>query len=223
MPILNGAETIALILEHANIVPENQPFVLLHRSLNEHDICEGCKNLKGVINLYKPLNPKEILRSLRNIQKNPIAGKDPEDSSPAQKNQPGNGFAPVILVAEDNFMNMILVTTLLKKIIPEVNVLKAPNGRVELEIAISETPDLIIMDIQMPEMTGIEATVEIRNYEKAHGGHIPIVALTAGFEKGKCMEAGMDGFMSKPLNANMLESLLSDHLEGFSRLHQPLK
>ena len=111
---------------------------------------------------------------------------------------------------------MILVTTLLKKTIPEVTILKAKNGKEAYEIAISEKPDLIIMDIQMPVMTGIEATLEIRNYEKSNGGRIPIAALTAGFEKEKCLEAGMDEFMTKPLNSDMLDSLLSKYLQGIS-------
>jgi CheY-like chemotaxis protein len=67
----------------------------------------------------------------------------------------------------------------------------------------------------MPEMTGIEATIEIRNYEKNHGGHIPIVALTAGFEKEKCMEAGMDGFLTKPLNPDKMDHLLLKYLNTF--------
>ena len=217
MPNLNGADTIGLIREHANLVPENQSFILLHRSLNELEICEVCKNSKSLINLYKPITSKELFRSLREIKKSQILKNDFEESFPVQKVRPGNGYTPVILVAEDHVMNMILVTTLLKKMIPEVKIFKALNGRMAFEMAISETPDLIIMDIQMPEMTGIEATVEIRNYEKNHGGHIPIIALTAGFEKEKCMEVGMDGFMSKPLNTKMLEGLLSDHLGKFSR------
>jgi CheY-like chemotaxis protein len=215
MPDFNGTETIGLIREYANLVAENQSFILLHRSLNELEICEACKNLKGVINLCKPINSKDLFHSLRKNIKSSILENDSQESFPAQKVQPVKGYAPTILVAEDQVMNMILVTILLKKMIPKVNILKAINGRVAFEMAVSETPDLIIMDIQMPEMTGIEATIEIRNYEKNHGGHIPIVALTAGFEKEKCMEAGMDGFLTKPLNPDKMDHLLLKYLNTF--------
>jgi len=215
MPDLTGAETIGLILEHADLVPENQLFILLHRTLNELEICESYKNSKGIINLYKPIKSIELFHSLGNNKKSRILGSDPEDSFAVQKPQQENSLAPVILIAEDNVVNMILVTTLLKKMIPEVVILKALNGRTAFDVAISEKPDLILMDIQMPEMSGIEATIAIRNYEKFHGGYIQIVALTAGFEKEKCMEAGMDEFMTKPLNANMLNDLLTKYLEVF--------
>lgn len=216
MPFLNGADTISMIRKDINLVPKNQRFILLHRSLDELEICEECKNLIGVINLYKPLKVKELFQSLKGIPKHPIQIKDQGEALLNRKNQPENKSVPVILVAEDILLNMILVTTLLKKTIPEVTILKAKNGKEAYEIAISEKPDLIIMDIQMPVMTGIEATLEIRNYEKSNGGRIPIAALTAGFEKEKCLEAGMDEFMTKPLNSDMLDSLLSKYLQGIS-------
>jgi len=152
------------------------------------------------------------------ISNNPIQIKDPEEPFPVQKNQWGKKSAPIILVAEDVLLNMVLVTTLVKKMIPDVTILKAVNGIEAFEMAISKNPDLIIMDIQMPLMSGIEATLEIRNYEKNNGGRIPIAALTAGFEKQKCLEAGMDEFMTKPLNIDTLDGLLSKYLHGIPKI-----
>ena len=113
---------------------------------------------------------------------------------------------------------MLLVTTIIKQLIPNVTLLKAKNGKETVETAISKNPDLILMDIQMPEMSGIEAAVEIRNYEKSRGRRVPIIALTAGAIKGekeKCFEAGMDDFLTKPIDREALRKILESHLTSF--------
>ncbi|HLX45749.1 MAG TPA: response regulator, partial [Bryobacteraceae bacterium] len=74
--------------------------------------------------------------------------------------------------------------------------------------------DLILMDIQMPEMDGFEATAEIRNREKGTGRHIPIIAMTAHAMTGdreRCLERGMDDYISKPIRANLLLELLEKY------------
>ncbi|MEI8123966.1 MAG: response regulator, partial [bacterium] len=85
---------------------------------------------------------------------------------------------------------------------------KGVSGRKEaFDIAMSKKPDLILMDVQMPEMSGIEATVEIRKYETKKACRVPIIALTAGAVKGekeKCLSAGMDDFLTKPIEQNAL-------------------
>ncbi|MBU4034724.1 MAG: response regulator, partial [Proteobacteria bacterium] len=85
------------------------------------------------------------------------------------------------------------------------------NGREAVEKYDAEHFDLILMDVQMPEMDGFEATAEIRALEQGTPRHIPILALTAHAMKGyseKCLEAGMDGYVSKPFNIkNLVEQL----------------
>jgi CheY-like chemotaxis protein/HPt (histidine-containing phosphotransfer) domain-containing protein len=115
---------------------------------------------------------------------------------------------------------MILVTTIITQMLPNVTILEAKNGKEALDMAIANHPDLILMDVQMPEMGGIEATVEMRNYEKKENSRIPIIALTAGVIKGekeKCLEAGMDDFLTKPIEQNALHDVLEKYLV---KLHQ---
>ena len=105
-----------------------------------------------------------------------------------------------VLLAEDIPENQALAVELLEQ--KGHSVRAASNGREALELLQRETVDLILMDIQMPEMGGVEATAAIREKEKATGGHIPIIALTAHAMKGnreKYLRAGMDGYVSKPI------------------------
>ncbi len=115
-----------------------------------------------------------------------------------------------VLLAEDNAVNCALVSGILEKrghtVVPAVNGLEA------LEFASSDVFDLIFMDLQMPELDGIEATRRIREMEQKKGGrHIPIVAMTAHAMTGdrqRCLDAGMDDYLSKPLDKAALLALL---------------
>jgi len=105
-----------------------------------------------------------------------------------------------ILVAEDNRVNQILATRLLEKKGYSVTVVE--NGLEVLHQLKQQNFDLILMDIQMPRMGGLEATHLIREREKLSGEHIPIVAMTANAMKGDrelCLESGMDDYVSKPI------------------------
>jgi two-component system, sensor histidine kinase and response regulator len=87
----------------------------------------------------------------------------------------------------------------------------AANGREALAAAENEDFDAILMDIQMPEMDGFEATGKIREKEKSTGKHVPIIAMTAHALKGdeeRCIEAGTDGYVSKPIRTNELYAAL---------------
>ena len=113
-----------------------------------------------------------------------------------------------ILVAEDNAVNLLLIKRLLEK--RGHTVLSASNGREALNILEKANwtgIDVALMDIQMPEMDGLQATAVIREHEKLTGEHLPIVAVTAHVmanDREKCIEAGMDDYVSKPLDPNML-------------------
>jgi signal transduction histidine kinase/CheY-like chemotaxis protein len=106
-----------------------------------------------------------------------------------------------ILLAEDNVVNQRVATSLLKKRGYSVTI--AGNGREAIEKFEQESYDLILMDVQMPEIDGLEAAAIIRRRELGTGAHIPIVAMTANTMQGDreiCLAAGMDGYVSKPLN-----------------------
>ena len=107
---------------------------------------------------------------------------------------------PIIIIVEDNKINMLLVTTIIKKNFPTAILHECYNGLQALELCQTLVPNLIFMDVQMPIMNGYEATQEIRKIENQK--QTPIIALTAGTisgEKEKCLEVGMDYYITKPV------------------------
>lgn len=115
-----------------------------------------------------------------------------------------------ILIVEDNKINMLLAKTLVKKIIPNGTIYEAINGKEAVEKQAILKPDLILMDIQMPIMNGYEATQEIR--KSKNGELIPIIALTAGTvigEREKCLETGMNDYVSKPIVREVLDAVIT--------------
>jgi PAS domain S-box-containing protein len=120
-----------------------------------------------------------------------------------------------ILLAEDNLLNQKVAVKLLEKAGYTCDV--AVNGREAVTACAKGDYDLVLMDCQMPEMGGLEATIEIRNAEKDTGRHIPIIALTANAMKEdeeKCRESGMDDYMSKPINYELLKKVIKNWIEG---------
>lgn len=112
-----------------------------------------------------------------------------------------------VLLAEDNLMNRRLVERFLEKLGHTVEV--AQDGQRALEMVRKGQFDLVLMDMRMPVMDGVEATRKIRSLESAEGGHLAIVALTANaFEEDRnvCWQAGMDGFLSKPVSLASLQA-----------------
>jgi two-component system, sensor histidine kinase and response regulator len=116
-----------------------------------------------------------------------------------------------ILVAEDNPVNQTLAMRILEKLGHQVTL--ANNGREALDKSQSDDFDLVLMDVQMPHLDGLEATRLIRLAEKSTGKHIPIIAMTAHAMKGdreRCIDAGMDGYLSKPIRIEELKASLSN-------------
>jgi CheY-like chemotaxis protein len=116
-----------------------------------------------------------------------------------------------ILLAEDNAVNQMLAVRLLEKRGHTVTV--AQTGTLAVKAHESQPFDLVLMDVQMPEMDGLEATIAIRQREKTSGKHIPIIAMTAHAMVGDrelCLKAGMDGYVTKPLDVGDLFALIDD-------------
>jgi two-component system sensor histidine kinase/response regulator len=117
-----------------------------------------------------------------------------------------------VLLAEDNPVNQRLATRLLEK--RGHRDVVASNGRQALEALERASFDLVLMDVQMPEMDGFEATAAIREKEKANGQHLPVIAVTAHAMKGdreRCLAAGMDGYLAKPIRQQELDDLLQSY------------
>ena len=120
-----------------------------------------------------------------------------------------------VLLAEDNAVNQRLAVRLLEK--RGHRVVVAANGLEALAVLKKESFELVFMDVQMPEMDGIEATIAIRESEKRSGEHVPVIALTAHAMKGdreKCLAAGMDGYLTKPIRPQELDEVLEEYVKG---------
>jgi len=120
-----------------------------------------------------------------------------------------------ILIAEDNLVNQKVASLYVKRMGMSFEI--AENGRIALERMKQERFDAVLMDLHMPEMDGLEATLSYREHERESGKdpRLPIIALTADAIKGdreKCLEAGMDDYLSKPLKMADLQSMLLKHL-----------
>jgi CheY-like chemotaxis protein len=121
-----------------------------------------------------------------------------------------------LLLIEDNAVNLMMATFMLEKY--ACHITPAENGVQAVELIKQGGFDLVLMDCQMPEMDGYEATKVVRQLEKeTAGAHIPIVALTANAMKGddeKCFAAGMDDYITKPIEPEKLENILRKWLKS---------
>jgi two-component system, sensor histidine kinase and response regulator len=154
----------------------------------------------------KPVNEIELTNALDRA----FHGFEQETLTAAPAPQP-KIRALTVLLAEDNAVNQKLATRLLQKMGHRVTL--AANGEEAVRAHLTAVFDVILMDVQMPEMNGFEATARIREREKTTGEHVAIVALTAHAIQGdseRCLDAGMDDYMSKPLNSSALAEKLEN-------------
>ena len=156
--------------------------------------------------LAKPVNPSELATLLGEV----TAEENDGSAVPASPSDGDGAEALKVLVVDDNRVNQKVATYHLESKGHRVEV--AENGRMALELIDGGGFDLILMDIQMPVMDGIEATREIRRAEQSKGSHIPIIATTARALKGdseECLDAGMDDYISKPIQSDQLFAVIA--------------
>jgi PAS domain S-box-containing protein len=157
-----------------------------------------CRQLGIASYLLKPVKQSELLRALSNALRLPRRGEAPVPSAPAE---PPESHRPLrVLLAEDNPVNQRLAVRLLEKRGHAVVV--AGTGKGALAALEQGAFDLVLMDVEMPEMNGFEATAAIRGREEGTGRRVPILAMTAHALKGdreRCLAAGMDGYIAKPI------------------------
>jgi CheY-like chemotaxis protein len=155
--------------------------------------------------LLKPLQQDELLETIYRVMCR--ANGAPPAARPAWGRQPASAQGPAtaplrILVAEDNEFNALLLEQLLGRCGRRVRV--ADNGREALALAEAGAFDLLLLDVHMPELDGFQVARAVRERERAAGGHLPIIALTARSRKEdreRCLAAGMDDFLAKPIQA----------------------
>ena len=139
-----------------------------------------------------------------------LQGGEPREQRRAGRKQAAKGGSLRILLTEDNPVNQKLAQRLLEKSGHGVSM--AHNGQEAVERSAAEEFDLLLMDVQMPGMSGLEATQRIREREQHTGSHLPIIAVTAYARKGdreRCLDAGMDGYIAKPIRRSDLEAEIS--------------
>jgi len=163
-----------------------------------------CQGLGISAYLIKPVKQSELLDAILTALSSTLSRAEPPVT--AIHPSPGVNRRPLhVLLAEDNSVNQMVAVHLLEK--QGHTVVAANNGREALAALERQAFDLVLTDVQMPEMDGFEATGLIRQQEQGTGRHVPILAMTAYAMKGdreRCLAAGMDGYVSKPINPREL-------------------
>jgi signal transduction histidine kinase/CheY-like chemotaxis protein len=205
MPEIDGFELAERIRREPDL--SSAAVILLSSADRQHDAAR-CRQAGVAGYLTKPVKQSELLDAI-------LTAVDPAlreiRAEMLARDCRGRPAAPCssrplrILLVEDNATNQLLAVTLLEKAGHKVRT--AQNGKEALAELASRRFDVVLMDVQMPEMDGFEATARIREQEGANGEHVPIVAMTAHAMKGdreRCLAAGMDGYLTKPVHSSSL-------------------
>ncbi|HEX4227321.1 MAG TPA: response regulator [Bryobacteraceae bacterium] len=204
MPEQDGFTFIESIRRYAELT---QVAIMMLTSVGQYADVERCRSLGLSAYLTKPIRQHElqdaILRVLGEVKTN--NGRRPLGTNQTAGNNPHLR----VLLVEDNSVNQKVAQLLLKKW--NYRVVAAANG-IEALAQLQETPvDVVLMDLQMPQMDGFQTTAAIRREEVRTGRHLPIIGLTAHAVRGdreRCLEAGMDDYLAKPIRAEELKRLL---------------
>ncbi len=211
MPGMDGFEFASRVRKRGDA---RQPELIMLSSPDMPETEARCQKAGIAANLSKPVSQSALLDTIGNL----MAGESPARGTENAPVIEHKAIPPLnILVAEDNKVNQTVARKSLGKRGHQVTI--AANGREVLTQWESGDFDLILMDVEMPELDGMEATTRIREKEKASGGHVPIIAMTAHALRGdreRCLAAGMDGYVSKPLRAKVLEEEIIAVVPGLS-------
>ncbi|MCE5324529.1 response regulator [bacterium] len=191
--------------------------IMMLTSSGQYGDVARCKSLGIAAHMTKPIRQSELFDGIMSVlsksctpEEMGITESQKLQGITSEKNsKPGTQLR--ILLAEDNAVNQKLAVSILEK--KGYNVTVVNNGREALDELETEHFDMVLMDVQMPQMDGIEATTIIREKEKTTGAHIPIVAMTAHAMKGdkeRCLESGMDAYVAKPIQSSELYKVLED-------------
>jgi CheY-like chemotaxis protein/HPt (histidine-containing phosphotransfer) domain-containing protein len=212
MPGLDGFS----IAEHIRVTTGSATkIIMLLGSLAQLADTERCRQPKVEAYLVKPLKRAELLRTLQSLfaRQAPVDPKRAHLAGAASVSQEPVLRPLTILLAEDNLVNQRVASALLGKRGHTVVVVN--NGREALQAIATQRFDLVLMDVQMPEMDGLEATKRIRELEVGTSIRTPIIAMTAHALKGddeRCRQAGMDAYQTKPVQAVQLMQTIAQLL-----------
>lgn len=234
MPLINGLDTIRMLRADTSLEKEKMPAIIMCSSDDDSLINMESKRTGDIYKLIKPVKISELYDYLLNLSKTGVIKEKPRTKRYYQVHGGGYGDfygvkfkeKPVIVIAEDVQMNMILIKTLIGNSIQDAVIFEARNGKEAVELAFSEDPDLILMDVQMTEMDGLQATESIRDSENGKSKRIPIVALTAGAsndDRERCLNAGMDDYLTKPIEQKELAGILAKYLKGEESVQESLE
>jgi PAS domain S-box-containing protein len=198
MPEVDGFTLAERIREHPDLTGAT---VMMLSSACQPIDAARCQELGLAAYLTKPIKQADLLRAILAALGSPVAAAPPAAPPPAPR--PGRTLR--LLLAEDNLVNQKLAVRLLEK--QGHSVTLAGTGVEAVRAVEQQGFDLVLMDVQMPEMDGFEATAAIRARERDSSRHLPILAMTAYAMKGdreRCLAAGMDGYVSKPIQPHEL-------------------
>ena len=208
MPEVDGFQVAKQIMQDPGL---SSPVLIMLTWAGFRGDAARCRELGIQAYLPKPIKHSDLLQAIQTVL-NPAGDANsgrppkPEQSALVTTHSLREGRKHLdILLAEDNHVNQVVAVRLLQK--RGHKVVLVETGKAVLEASRNGSFDLILMDVQMPEMDGLEATGRIRENEKITGKHIPIVAMTAHAMVGdreRCLAAGMDGYISKPLSVKEL-------------------
>lgn len=204
MPGMDGFNLIERMAQNAKI--SAQPIMML-TSDNYNNTALRCREVGINQHLLKPIMPAELLRALESALGKGIPC---QTAAVATSHEQTKSARLRVLVVEDNPVNQKLAVRILEKAGHDTAV--ADTGRRALQVLQEHSFDLVLMDLQMPEMDGFAATAAIRQREQATGRHLPIIAMTAHAMKGdreKCLQKGMDEYISKPIDTGGLLELIA--------------
>ncbi len=211
MPVMDGFSLVERVRDRPEL---SAATIMMLTSAGHRGDAERCRNLGVSAYLLKPIRQSELREAIaRVLGAHEIKGAIPLITHFSFQDARDAATSLRVLIAEDNPVNQRLASRLLEK--RGHSVALAGNGREALAAIEKERFDIVLMDVQMPGMDGIEATAAIRSREKITGNHVPVIALTAHAMKGdqeRCLAAGMDGYLTKPIRIKDLDDLLQKHL-----------
>jgi CheY-like chemotaxis protein/HPt (histidine-containing phosphotransfer) domain-containing protein len=205
MPQVDGFSLVEQVQADPSLT--KTPVILMTSAQREGDTAR-CESLQVSAHLTKPLKQSDLLDAITKTVGRAVVDDEQSSESPTEVEPHVPHLR--ILLAEDSIINQKLALGLLEQ--QRHSVVVANNGKEALKQLESSDFDVVLMDVQMPIMDGLEATRAIRKREKHHGGHVPIIAMTAHAMKGdreRCIAAGMDQYLSKPIRAHQLVGLLA--------------